>query len=207
LRYIYLGKNRLEFTSDIPDASLVALAQHGDLDAFNQLAQRYERHIYNVSFRMLGNAQFAEDVTQESLLKAYRGIAGFRGENLKAWLLRIASNACNDFLRSRRGRQDLSLEVLTEESGDSWASSEPSPEQEALRGELGQEIQRGLLTLPRDQRMVLVLVDVEGMSYEEAAESVAISPGTLRSRLSRARAKLRDYLLENGELLPPSFRQ
>ena len=197
----------MEFTSDIPDASLVTLAQHGDLDAFNQLAQRYERQVYNVSFRMLGNTQLAEDVTQESLLKAYRGIEGFRGENLRAWLLRIASNVCKDFLRSRRGRQDLSLELLTEESGDTWASSEPSPEQEALRGELGQEIQRGLLTLPRDQRMVLVLVDVEGMSYEEAAESVGISPGTLRSRLSGARAKLRDYLLQKRELLPPSFRQ
>ena len=122
LRYIYLGKNSLEFTSDIPDDSLVALAQHGDLDAFNQLAQRYERHIYNVSFRMLGNAQFAEDVTQESLLKAYQGITGFRGENLRAWLLRIASNACKDFLRSRRGRQDLSLEVRP----GHWPRSLPS---------------------------------------------------------------------------------
>jgi RNA polymerase sigma-70 factor (ECF subfamily) len=72
---------------------------------------------------------------------------------------------------------------------------------------LGREIQRGLLTLPQEQRIVLVLVDVEGMSYEEAAEAVGISPGTLRSRLSRARAKLRDYLLQKGELLPPSFRQ
>lgn len=197
----------MAFTSDIPDDSLVALAQHGDLDAFNQLAQRYERQLHNVSFRMLGNAQLAEDVTQESLIKAHRGIAGFRGGNLRAWLIRIASNVCKDFLRSQRSRQDVSLDVIMEENRDTLASSDPSPEQEALRGELGQEIQRGLLTLHRDQRMVLVLVDVEGMSYEEAAESVGISPGTLRSRLSRARAKLRDYLLQNGELLPPSFRQ
>ena len=205
--YIGLGKISLEFTSNIPDASLVARAQQGDLDAFNQLAQRYERQVYNVSFRMLGDPQLAEDATQETLLKAYRGIAKFRGENLRAWLLRIASNTCNDFFRSRRGRQDLSLELLTEESGVTWTSSDPSPEEEALRGELGLEIQRGLLTLPRDQRMVLILVDVEGMSYEEAAEAMVISPGTLRSRLSRARAKLRDYLLKKRELLPSSFRQ
>lgn len=185
----------------------MAQAQHGDLDAFNQLAQRYERQVYSVSFRMLGNSQLAEDMTQETLLKAYRGIARFRGDNLRAWLLRIASNACNDLLRSRRGKQDLSLELLTEESGDIWASSDPSPEQEALRRELGREIQRGLLTLPREQRMVLILVDVDGMSYEEAAQCAGISPGTLRSRLSRARAKLRDYLLQKRELLPPSFRQ
>lgn len=186
---------------------MVAQAQHGDLDAFNQLVQRYERQIYNVSFRMLGNSQLAEDITQETLLKAYRGMAGFRGENLRAWLFRIASNACNDLLRSRRNRQDLSLELLTEESGDIWTSSDPSPEREALRGELGREIQRGLLTLPREQRVALILVDVEGMGYEEAAQSIGIPPGTLRSRLSRARAKLRNYLLQKRELLPPSFRQ
>lgn len=197
----------MESISNTPDASLVASVQHGDMDAFNQLVQRYERQVYNVSFRMLGNAQLAEDITQETFLKAYRGMAGFRGENLRAWLLRIASNACNDLLRSRRNRQDLSLELLTEEKGDIWASSNPSPEQEALRGELGQEIQRGLLILPREQRVVLILVDVEGMGYEEAAQSIGISPGTLRSRLSRARTKLRNYLLQKRELLPPSFRQ
>lgn len=197
----------MESTSNTPDASLVASAQHGDLDAFNQLVQRYERQVYNISFRMLGNSQLAEDITQETLLKAYRGIARFRGDNLRAWLLRIASNACNDLLRSRRSRQDVSLELLMEEGRDIWASSDPSPEQEALRRELGREIQRGLLTLPREQRMVLILVDVEGMSYEEAAQSAGISPGTLRSRLSRARAKLRSYLLQKRELLPSSFRQ
>ena len=207
LRYIGLGKSTLDFTSDTPDASLVAWAQQGDLDAFNQLAQRYERQVYNVSFRMLGDPQLAEDATQETLLKAYRGMSKFRGENLRAWLLRIASNTCKDFYRSRRDRHDISLEVLTEEGGVTWASSDPSPEEEALRGELGLEIQRGLLTLPADQRMVLILVDVEGMSYEEAAEATGISPGTLRSRLSRARAKLRDYLLKTRELLPSSFRQ
>ena len=207
LRYIGLGKTSLEFTSNIPDASLVARAQQGDLDAFNQLAQRYERQVYNVSFRMLGDHQLAEDVTQETLLKAYRGMAKFRGDNLRAWLLRIASNTCNDFFRSRRGRHDLSLELLTEEDGVTWASSDPSPEEEALRVELGLEIQRGLLRLPLEQCMVLILVDVEGMSYEEAAVATGISPGTLRSRLSRARAKLRDYLLQKRELLPSSFRQ
>ena len=195
------------FTSDTSDDILVARAQSGDLEAFNQLAHRYERHIYNVSFRMMGNVQMAEDATQETLIKAYRGIGGFRGDNLRAWLLRIAYNTCNDIFRSRRGRQDVSLEAITEESNVSWESSDPSPEDEALRGELGREIQRGMLALPHDQRMVLVLVDVEGMSYEEAAQAMGIASGTLRSRLSRARGKLKDYLLQNMELLPPSFRQ
>jgi len=197
----------LGFTSDTSDDILVARAQSGDLEAFNQLAHRYERHIYNVSFRMMGNVQMAEDATQETLIKAYRGIGGFRGDNLRAWLLRIAYNTCNDIFRSRRGRQDVSLEAITEESNVSWESSDPSPEDEALRGELGREIQRGMLALPHDQRMVLVLVDVEGMSYEEAALAMGIASGTLRSRLSRARGKLKDYLLQNMELLPPSFRQ
>ena len=197
----------MEFTSDVSDADLVASAQDGNLAAFNQLAQRYERQIYNVSLRMLGDSHVAEDVTQDTLMRAYRGLSGFRGENLRAWLLRIASNVCTDVLRSRHGRRDVSLDSLAEEGGASWASKDPSPEDEAMRGELGQEIQRGLMGLPQDQRMVLILVDVQGLSYEEAAEAARISPGTLRSRLSRARAKLRDHMLQNRELLPPSFRQ
>ena len=198
--------DNLESNTYPQDASLIAEAKQGDLSAFNLLVQRYERQVYYVAFRMLGDSPMAEDVAQETFLRAYRGLSKFRGGNLKAWLLRIASYACNDIIRSRRGKQDVSLETIIEESGDTWASPDPSPEEEALRGELGREIQRGLLTLPQDQRMVLVLVDVEGMSYGEAAASVGISPGTLRSRLSRARAKLRDYLLKDGELLPPSFR-
>ncbi|MBF8268170.1 MAG: sigma-70 family polymerase sigma factor [Dehalococcoidia bacterium] len=204
--YISPVDESLEFTSDPPDASLVARAQEGDMHAFNQLVQRYQRQVYYVAFRMLGDSHLAEDVAQETFLRAYRGLSRFRGGSLKAWLLRIASNACHDVFRSRRGRQDLSLDSLMEEREAPWASPDPSPEEEAVSGELGREIQRGLLALPRDQRMVLILVDVEGMSYEEAAEAVGIPPGTLRSRLSRARAKLRDHLLQKRELLPPSFR-
>lgn len=193
--------------AEIPDASLVPRAQQGDLDAFNTLVLRYERQVFSVALRMVGSYHLAEDVAQETFLRAYKGLKDFRGGNLRAWLLRITTNTCHDFFRSSRGQRDLSLETLTEEMGVPLPSSDPSPEEEVLRGELGQEIQRGLLTLPRDQRTVLVLVDVEGMSYEEAADAAGISPGTLRSRLSRARAKLRDYLLQRRELLPPSFRQ
>ncbi len=195
------------FDSDVSDASLIGMARNGDLDAFNRLAQRYERQIYNVSLRALGDVHMAEDVTQETLIRAYRGLAGFRGGSLRAWLLRIASNTCIDIFRSGRSRRETSLESLTEESGVAWASPGPSPEDEAMTNELGREIQRGLLQLPHDQRIALVLVDVEGMSYQEASLAMSISSGTLRSRLSRARTKLRDYLLQKEELLPSSFRQ
>ena len=206
LGYIGSGVESLKLDSDSSDGSLVAGAQQGDLYAFNLLLERYQGQVYSVAFRMLGDSHLAEDVAQETFLRAYRGLARFRGGSLKAWLLRIASNACHDLFRSRRGQRDLSLDSLMEETGATWPSPDPSPEEEAMRGELGQEIQRGLLRLPHDQRVVLVMVDVEGMSYEEAAEALGISSGTLRSRLSRARAKLRDHLLQKRELLPPSFR-
>lgn len=196
----------MQFTSDESDTALVERAQQGNLDAFNQLAHRYEGQIYNVSLRTLADPQLAQDVTQDTLLRAYRGLARFRGGSLRAWLLRIASNACMDLFRSRRASPDVSLELLTE-GGVQWASESRTPEEEALRGELGREIQRGLMKLPQDQRMALVLVDVEGLSYEEAAETLAISPGTLRSRLSRARSKMRDHMLQKRELLPSFFRQ
>ena len=193
--------------TELPDSSLVPRAQQGHMDYFNTLVLRYEKQVYSVALRMVGSRQQAEDVAQETFIRAFKGLKGFRGGSLKAWLLRITTNTCNDYFRSHQSQRDLSLETLTEDTGMSLPSSDPSPEEEALRGELGQEIQRGLLTLPGDQRMVLIMVDVEGMSYQEAAEAAGISPGTLRSRLSRARAKLRDYLLQRRELLPHSFRQ
>ena len=205
--YIGSRRTRLDLNTELPDSSLVPRAQQGHLDSFNTLVLRYEKQVFSVALRMVGSRQQAEDVAQETFTRAYKGLKGFRGGSLKAWLLRITTNTCNDYFRSHQSQRDLSLEMLTEDIGMSLPSSDPSPEEEALRGELGQEIQRGLLTLPGDQRMVLIMVDVEGMSYQEAAEAVGISPGTLRSRLSRARAKLRDYLLQRRELLPPSFRQ
>ena len=121
--------------------------------------------------------------------------------------MRIASNAARDFLRARRRRPAESLDEFLLDPGFQPASGDPSPEQQALRGELGAEIQRAIVSLPEDQRAILVLVDVQGFGYEEAAGAIGASLGTVKSRLSRARARVRDYLLQREELLPQGFRQ
>ena len=190
----------------VADADLVGRSKKGDLEAFNMIVERYQTLVFNVAARMLGNRASADDVTQETFISAYKAIGGFRGGSLRAWLLRIASNACRDLFRASRRRPEESLDQALLNPSFQVASGEESPEQSALRGELGAEIQRAILSLPEDQRTILVLVDVQGLSYEEAAGAAGTSLGTVKSRLSRARGRVRDYLVERRELLPEQFR-
>ena len=192
---------------ELTDSELVSRSQRGDLGAFNIIVERYQTQVFNLVARMLGNRTWAEDVTQDAFISVYRAIGKFRGGVLRAWLLRIASNASRDMLRSHRRRREESLDQSLLDTGFQVASSEESPEQQALRGELGAEIQRAILDLPEDQRAVLVLVDVQGLSYVEASEATGASLGTVKSRLNRARARVRDHLLTHGELLPDQFRR
>ena len=189
------------------DRGLAKRSQEGDLNAFNAIVARYERQVFNTAARILGNHASAEDATQETFISAHRAIQGFRGGSLRAWLLRIATNVSLDTIRASRRRPAESLDEHMENPGFQVASSVDSPEQAAIRGELAAEIQRGIRSLPEDQRVLLVLIDVQGLSYEEAAEATGVSTGTVKSRLSRARAKTRDYLLQHPELLPDRFRQ
>ena len=189
------------------DAQLVSQAQKGDLAAFNLIVERYQAHVFNLSARILGNRTTAEDITQETFISAYRAIKKFRGGSLRSWLLSIAANASRDFLRSSSRRPEQSLDESLLNPSFQVVSGDESPEQQALRGELGAEIQRAILTLPEDQRVVLVLIDVQGLSYEEAVDSTGASLGTVKSRLSRARGRVRDYLRNHAELLPEEFRQ
>ena len=188
------------------DQELVRRSQDGDVGAFNVIVERYQGYVLNLSARILGNRTLAEDVTQEAFVSAYRAIGRFRGGSLRAWLLRIAQNGSLDVLRSSRRRPADSLDEALLNSGFQVASGGEPPEQSALRHELGAEIQRAILSLPEDQRATLVLIDVQGLSYEEAAEATGGSRGTVKSRLSRARARARSYLSRHRELLPDEFR-
>ena len=188
------------------DADLVSASKRGDLSAFNLIVERYQSHVYNLAARILGDRVTAEDVTQETFISAHRAISQFRGGSLRAWLLRIGSNRSYDFIRASRRRREQSLDQSMLNPGFREPSSGPSPEQAAIRNELGDEIQRAILSLPPDQRTVLVLIDVQGLSYEEAGEASGVSMGTVKSRLSRARSKVRDLLLQQRELLPDQFR-
>ncbi len=189
------------------DAELVIRCQRGDLAAFNLIVERYQSRVFNVAARILGNRASAEDVAQETFVSAYRAIGRFRGGSLPAWLMRIATNASRDFLRAGRRRPAESLDEFLLDPGFQPSSSDPTPEQQALAGELGAAIQEAILSLPEDQRAVLVLVDVQGFSYEETSTATGASIGTVKSRLSRARARMRDQLVQKRELLPDEYRQ
>ena len=184
------------------EEALVRRAQKGDLGAFNALVVRYQELAYNLALRLLGSADPAADVTQDAFLSGYQGIATFRGGSFRAWILRIVSNRCYDYLRVQRRRPTTSLDALTDDPDSPVSFRDPGelPEQAAVRHELAMEIQAGLLTLPLEQRVVVVLSDVQGLSYDEIAEATHTSLGTVKSRLSRARASLRLYLRARGEL-------
>ncbi len=190
------------------EPALVAAAKKGDLQAFNRLVLAYQELAYNVAYRILGDEERATDATQEAFLHSYRALSQFQGSSFKAWLLRIVTNCAYDQLRLKQRRPTTSIDDLVEneEHSDLLEDTGESPEGRLERREMGELIQRGLGTLPEDQRVVLVLSDIEGLSYEEIAAATSVSLGTVKSRLSRARAKMRDYLLSHRELLPEGFR-
>ncbi|MFV9505588.1 MAG: RNA polymerase sigma factor [Oscillochloridaceae bacterium umkhey_bin13] len=188
---------------------LVEAGQRGDVEAFNQLVRTYEGRIYNLCYRMLGDGDAAADVTQDTFISAYRNLHKFRGGVFRAWLFRIATNACYDALRARKRRPTVSLQAPSDDDDDTPAFDLPdpneSPDEFVLRRELAGAIQAGLAQLPEDQRAVIILSDIQGMAYDEIAEVTNTNLGTVKSRLSRARARLRD-ILRAGELLPSKFR-
>jgi RNA polymerase sigma-70 factor (ECF subfamily) len=198
--------------ADFDESELVSLSTQGDLAAFNRLVEHYQRPLYNFCLRMLSSSASAEDATQEAFIAAFRAVSRFRGTQaggFRAWLFRIAANACYDEMRRRRSRPAVSLDAPRGESGHSLDLADPSPtlEQHAQTAELGGAIEQALSGLPSDQRMAVILCDVHGMEYAEIAHVMGVSLGTVKSRISRARSRLRELLLARGELLPSRFRQ
>ncbi|HEX5368679.1 MAG TPA: sigma-70 family RNA polymerase sigma factor [Dehalococcoidia bacterium] len=181
-------------------------ARQGDLAAFNELVVEYESQVYNLCYRILGGAQPAEDAAQEAFVSAWRNMATFRGDSFKPWLLRIAANQCRDELRRRGRRPSSSLDSALEAGVPEPPTDDPSPEATALNTELSRSLQAALAELPEDQRTAVVLCDVEGLDYSEIAVAMSTSLGTVKSRISRARLKLRELLQREPELLPGRFR-
>ncbi len=196
------------------EALLIARSRRKDVTAFNELILLHQQAVYTLAYRMLGDSEAAADVTQESLLAAFRAIESFRGGSFRSWLLRIASNACCDYWRRNRRHPVESLETLTSQNeGDGegpmlqLADDERwNPETLALRAELQSLIQAGLEYLPLEQRLAVILSDIQGLSYEEIATATDTTLGTVKSRIARGRAQLRDYLRRHAELLPRSYR-
>ena len=188
---------------------LVEVAQRGDVESFNELVRLFEGRVYNLCYRMLGDADSAADAAQDAFLSAFRNLRSFRGGSFRSWMLRIATNTCYDALRVRKRRPSVSLDI---EAADELASSPlqiadtaESPDDFAQRRELAAAIQQGLTALPDEQRIVLILSDIQGLPYEEIAQITNSNLGTVKSRLSRGRARLRE-VLKAGELLPSRYR-
>lgn len=184
-------------------------AQRGSLAAFNQLVMAYQGTAYNVAYRVIGEGEAAADACQDAFLKAYQAIKQYRGGSFKSWLMRIVTNTCYDHLRYKGRRPANSLEDMVENpTSDNvkLINGTEHPEERVLRGELNDLIQIGISQLPEDQRLVLVLSDVQGFSYQEIAEIIDQPLGTVKSRLSRGRQRLRDFLWQQQELLPSQYR-
>ncbi len=193
----------------IPDEDLIRKIKKGDMESFNELVRRYETKIYSVAYRFMGNHADAGDLAQETFIRMYQALPGFRGESsFSTWLYRIAANACRDELRKRQRRRSISMDELIENSPASVpvAAGNDSPEEVLQRNETQRHVQECLNRLSDDHRLVLVMREIQGLSYEEIAEVLNCSLGTVKSRISRARNALKEKIREKGELLSQSGR-
>ena len=198
------------------EEQLITRSQQGDVEAFNQLVSFYQQFVYNTVFRLLGDYHTASDITQDTFITAFRAIRSYRGgSSFRAWLLRIGTNLTHDHWRRLQRRPMSSLDEIQEEENphtisrlQSLASAELSenPEEYMLTQELRELLQQGLERLTLEQRTAVILCDIQGLTYDEVAQITQTTLGTVRSRISRGRSRLRDYLRANKELLPRDYR-
>ena len=178
------------------DAELVRLTLCGNGSAYNGLVQRYQRQVYNLAYRMLGNAEDAGDLVQDTFLRAYGALTSFRQDaSFLTWLYKIASNLCIDQLRSRKAKSTLSLEVELEEGREPAADFRSTdPEEAAVRGSVQDVVQRAIGNLPEKYRAVVVMRHLNDMSVDEIARVLELPTGTVKTHLFRAREMLRGRL-------------
>jgi RNA polymerase sigma-70 factor (ECF subfamily) len=192
------------------EQTLISAAQRGDLEAFNHLVLLYQDFLFRVAMNVLGDEDAAADATQQAFLSAFRNLCSFRGGSLRSWLTRITVNACYDELRRIARAKDVPLQIYDEYGEEigpaSWTIDPgPSPEEQAERSDLVNAIQNSLSALPEHYRLVASLIDVEGLSYEEAADALGVPVGTVKSRLARARNALRESLQRYPNALPAAY--
>jgi RNA polymerase sigma-70 factor, ECF subfamily len=193
------------------ESVLIRDAQGGNLDAFNSLVLSYQDIVFNTALRILGDEDAAADASQEAFISAFRGLNSFRGGSFRAWLLRTVTNACYDELRRQRRRPTTPLEPSNEDGEDvqapRWlADPNASPEEQMDQAEIEHAIEHCLGNLPTDFRAVVVLADIQDLDYSEIAAILKKPLGTIKSRLARARLRMRECLQSFRELLPAAFR-
>ncbi|MCA0458633.1 MAG: sigma-70 family RNA polymerase sigma factor [Chloroflexi bacterium] len=191
------------------EPALIKAAVRGNMTAFNDLVLHYQDRVYSIAYRILGESESAADAAQDAFIAAYRRLDTYRGGSFRAWLFRIATNACYDELRRLKRRPVTAIEDLPgadADDGPPLAADSATPEQAAQQAELARAIEQCIGGLQTDQKAVLVLSDVEGLSYQEITEITGATLGTVKSRLSRARAGVRNCLGNVRELLPSVYR-
>ena len=182
------------------EEKLISRAAKGDASAFNELLGLHEKKMYAVCLRMCANQEDAQDCLQEAMLRIYRSISGFKGQSsFSTWIYRVAMNTCLDELRKKKNKQAASLDSLLD-TGWSPSDDYDTPEHHAIEGERKKAIRTAISELPDDMRSAIVLRDIEGFSYEEISEMLGINVGTIKSRISRGREKLREKIRKKPEL-------
>lgn len=185
------------------DELLLRRAQNGDPDAFGQLMEPLEQLVWRVCWHYTGNREAAEDCGQETMIRIWRNLANYRGEcALESWVYRIAANCCMDWLRKKKRDRSVSVEPMKEQGFDP-ADPSPGTEEQAVQKDERRRLREAIRQLPDDQREALVLTQLEKVPYEEAAQALGVSEGTVKSRVNRAKARLKEILLEERELSPP----
>lgn len=186
------------------EAAIVRKVLDGDANAFETLVLEYEKNVYNIALRMTGNSEDAADMTQEAFIKAYNSLQAFRGDSkFSVWLYRIVSNVCLDFLRSKNRRPTVSLSVEDDDGEDTQldvADESQSPELLLDRKLTRESVRRGLDSLPPDYRQILLLREIQGLSYDEIAQALSLEVGTVKSRIFRARKRLCTFLIDDGNI-------
>lgn len=175
---------------------IIARARRGDADAFEQLVEAYRNQVFRLALRMCGNEADADEVAQEAFLSAWKGLPNFRGESrFSTWLYQLTTHAAIDLLR-REKRQAAAEDI----DGITAADDGPSLQQQAERAETRREVRAALMQLPEEYRQVLLLRFMQELSYEEIGQALKLPAGTVKSRLNRAKAQLKDILSRSGNL-------
>ena len=191
--------------TQISENDIIEMVLGGDANAFEALVLRYEKTVYNIALRMVGDRDDAADMTQDAFIKAYNSLSSFRGDSkFSVWLYRITTNVCLDFLRSKSRKQQVSLTVCDDDDDADVQldipDAEADPERQLMKKLGMQAVEDGLRSLPDKQRQILVMRELGGMSYDEIGRALSLEEGTVKSRIFRARKRLCAFLLDSGNI-------